>query len=41
MVMKQKGEVEGRRFRDTLKKQKLTKIEQEYILETVFKVLQN
>lgn len=32
IVNQQGGEVEGRRFRDTLKKERLSKMEQEYLL---------
>lgn len=35
-MAREKGEVEARRFHDVMNKPKMTKIDQEYLLKTVF-----
>jgi hypothetical protein len=40
MINNKSGDIEGRRYRNVLKKEKLSKMDQEYLLEAVFKALQ-
>lgn len=41
MVKRERGEVEARRFGDVMNKSKMSKMDQEYLMRTVFEVLQD